>query len=135
MQLKEALRRRFPDIAPHRLPGGFDRVGDIALIGMPPEARPHEREIGEILLDLHSTVQVVARRDGQYSGPHRLVSLTVIAGEQRLSTLHRENGIRLHLDLARVYFSGRSAHERARIAAQVLPGERVADASTTGSPT
>jgi tRNA (guanine37-N1)-methyltransferase len=52
--------------------------------------------------------------------------LAVIAGEQRLTTLHRENGINLHLDLAQVYFSVRSAHERARIAALVEPGETVA---------
>jgi tRNA (guanine37-N1)-methyltransferase len=50
----------------------------------------------------------------------------VIAGEDRLTTVHRENGILLHLDLAQVYFSVRSAHERARIAAQVKPGETVA---------
>ncbi len=126
MQLKKTLHRRFPDLDPARLPGGFDRVGDIAVIGIPPEAAAHEREIGEILLEMHPTIRVVARRDGQYGGEFRTRPLRILAGEQRLTTTHRENGVTLHLDLARVYFSVRSAHERARIAALVQPGERVA---------
>jgi tRNA (guanine37-N1)-methyltransferase len=68
---------------------------------------------------------VVAKRNGQYGGEYRILPLRIIAGEERLTTVHRENGITLHLDLAQVYFSVRSAHERARIAALVRPNERV----------
>ena len=101
-------------------------MGDIAVVSLVPELEPFEREIGAIILDLHKTVRVVAKRDGQYSGEFRTLPLRVIAGEERLTTVHRENGVTLHLDLAQVYFSVRSAHERARIAALVQPGERVA---------
>jgi tRNA (guanine37-N1)-methyltransferase len=126
MNLKHTLQLRFPHIPPERLPGGFDRVGDIAVIGITPEVEPRQREIGEIILGLHRTLRVAARRDGEYGGEYRTLPLRVIAGEQRLTTVHRENGIVLHLDLAQVYFSTRSAHERARIAALAAPGERVA---------
>ena len=126
LPLRSVLQQRFPEIPPYRLPGGFDRVGDIAVIGIVPELIPHERVIGAILLELHPAIRVVARRDGQYSGAYRTLPLRVIAGEQRLTTGHRENGILLHLDLAQVYFSTRLAHERARIAALVQPGEHVA---------
>lgn len=125
MQLRPILQTCFPDIPPVRLPGGFDRVGDIAVVGIVSELEAHEREIGEIILGLHKTIRVVAKRDGQYGGEYRTRSLRIIAGEERLTTVHRENGITLHLDLAQVYFSVRSAHERARIAALVRPGEQV----------
>ena len=127
MNLKQILRTQIPDLNPARLPGGFDRVGDIAVVGIAPEVEAREGEIGRIILALHTTtVRVVAKRNGRYGGDYRTLPLRVIAGEDRLTTVHRENGIYLHLDLAQVYFSVRSAHERARIAAQVKPGERVA---------
>lgn len=127
MKLKDRLQARFPDIDPARLPGGFDRVGDIAVVGITPEAAPWEHEIGALLLALHpATIRVVAKRAGEYAGEYRTLPLQVIAGEERLTTIHRENGVLLHLDLGQVYFSVRSAHERARIAALVKPGESVA---------
>jgi len=101
-------------------------VGDIAVVSIVPELEPLATTIGTIILDAHPTIRVVARRDGQHSGTFRTRPLSVIAGERRLTTVHRENGVLLHLDLAQVYFSGRMAHERARIAALVKPGERVA---------
>ena len=125
MQLRPILQACFPDIPPVRLPGGFDQVGDIAVVGIVPELEALEREIGKIILRLHKTIRVVAKRDGQYGGEYRTRPLRIIAGEERLTTIHRENGITLHLDLAQVYFSVRSAHERGRIAALVQPGERV----------
>ena len=126
MNLRKTLQARFPAIDPARLPGGFDRVGDIAVVIVPLELEALEREIGATILALHQTIRVVAKRDGQYGGEYRTLPLAIIAGEQRLTTLHRENGVNLHLDLAQVYFSVRSAHERARIAAMVEPGETVA---------
>ena len=125
MQLRTLFNQHFPDIDPHRLPGGFDRVGDIAILGITPEAAPHAATIGELVLAQNPSIKVAARRDGEYSGEFRTRPLVVLAGEERLITVHRENGVLLHLDLAQVYYSVRSAHERARIAAQVKPGERV----------
>jgi tRNA (guanine37-N1)-methyltransferase len=126
MNLKQTLSVRFPHLDPTRLPGGFDRVGDIAVIGITPELETRAQEIGKIILGLHKNIRVVAKRDGQYGGQYRTLPLRVIAGEERLTTVHRENGINIHLDLGQVYFSVRSAHERARIAALVRPGETVA---------
>ena len=101
-------------------------MGDIAVVSIVPELEPLATTIGAILLDAHPTVRVAARRDGIHGGPFRTRPVRVIAGEQRLTTVHRENGVRFHLDLSQAYFSVRLAHERARIAALVRPGERVA---------
>jgi len=125
MQLRTLLAQHFPHIDPLRLPGGFDRVGDIAILGIVPEVRPIAPAIGELVLAHNPSLKVAARRDGEYAGEFRTRPLVVMAGEDRLTTMHKENGVVLHLDLARVYYSVRSAHERARIAAQIKPGERV----------
>ncbi|MGE4561154.1 MAG: class I SAM-dependent methyltransferase family protein [Desulfobulbus sp.] len=125
MQLRSLLARHFPALDPARLPGGFDRVGDIAIFGITPEAMPHAPAIGALVLKHNPFLKVAARRDGDYAGEFRTRPLAVVAGEDRLTTVHRENGVVLHLDLARVYYSVRSAHERARIAALISPGERV----------
>jgi tRNA (guanine37-N1)-methyltransferase len=117
---------RLRSILAARLPGGFDRVGDIAVISIVPELEPLATAIGTAILDAHPTIRVAARREGIHDGPYRTRPLRVIAGEQRLTTVHRENGVLLHLDLSQVYFSGRLAHERARIAALIQPGEQIA---------
>ncbi len=126
MNLRQTLQALFPEVLPELIPGGFDRVGDIAVVIVPPELEALERDIGEAILALHKTIRVVAKRNGKYSGEYRTLPLAIIAGEERLTTLHRENGVNLHLDLAHVYFSVRSAHERARIATLIEPGESVA---------
>lgn len=126
MQLRALLSQHFPDIPPARLPGGFDRVGDIAVVGIVPEVVPWQAAIGALLLAEHPHLKVVAKRAGEVGGEFRTLPLEVIAGEERLRTVHRENGVVLHLDLGQVYYSVRSAQERMRIARLVRFGERVA---------
>lgn len=126
MNLRRFLEHRFPELAPQRLSGGFDCVGDIAVLILAPELEEREADIGAAILGAYPKVRVVARRSGVYTGEYRTLPLSVIAGEQRLTTIHRENGLTFHLDLERVYFSVRLAHERARVAGQVEDGEAVA---------
>jgi Predicted methyltransferase len=126
MRLRSILSARFPDIDPARLPGGFDRMGDIAVVSIVPELEPLAAEIGAVILDVHPTLRVAARRDSIYDGPFRTRLLRIIAGEQRLTTVHKENSVLFHLDLSQVYFTVRLAHERARIAALIRPGEHIA---------
>lgn len=126
MHLRHLLHHHFPGIDPVRLPGGFDLVGDIAVVGITAQAEPVQRQIASLLLAAHPQIRVVAKRAGAIQGSYRTLPLEILGGEPRLHTVHRENGVTLHLDLGQVYFSVRSAGERARIAALVSPDERVA---------
>ncbi len=123
--LRSALAARLPDVPQYLLPGGFDTIGDIALLTLPHDVRSAAGRIGEAILGLHRHLRVVALRQGNYSGAQRLIRLEVVAGEVRLTTLHRENGLALFLDLATVYFSTRMAGERLRLARQVQAGEKI----------
>lgn len=108
------------------LPSSFDVVGDIAVIKLPEELRPHRAAIGAAILRWNAKIRVVVEDRG-VRGPLRVRQVNVIAGEQRTTTLHIEHGLRYHVDIARAYFSPRLASERKRIADLTGEDETVAD--------
>ena len=103
----------------------FDLVGDIGILRLPPELLPKKREIGEALLRVHRHLRTVLLQVSPVGGEFRTRKLEVVAGEPRTETLHRESGCVFRVDLEKVYFSPRLAHERMRIARQVREGEKV----------
>ena len=103
----------------------FDIVGDIAIVEVPPELSGKEREIGEALLRVHKNIRTVLKKLGGMEGEFRVRRFALIAGEDRTETIYRESGLRMKLDLAKVYFSVRLAHERTRIAGLAGNGESV----------
>lgn len=109
------------------LPRAFDVVGDVLLLRLPEELRPHREAIGEALLRTHPGIRTVALDRG-VEGPFRRRRLEVAAGRPTTATVHREYGLEIAVDPARVHFSPRMATERRRVAAQVRPGEVAVDA-------
>ncbi|QDA31505.1 class I SAM-dependent methyltransferase family protein [Thermococcus indicus] len=116
-----------PDEVRPLLPSSFDIIGDIAIIELPKELMPYGKAIGEAILRVHRHIKAVFAKGSKVSGEYRVRELIHLAGERRTETLHRENGIRLKLDVARVYFSPRLATERMRIFEKTRPGEVVFD--------
>ena len=125
MNLKKALGGIIPADDLNRLIRGFDIIGDIAVVIIAEGLEEYERLIAETILAIHKNVRTVLKRDGTYSGEYRTIPLAFIAGERKTETLCREFGIRLLLDIEKVYFSIRSGHERKRLADLVRPGENV----------
>jgi len=103
----------------------FDMVGDIAVVEVPPELEAKEKLIAGAIMGAHRNVLVVAKKTGGTSGEFRIRPVSVIAGEQRTSTLYREGGCGFELDLNETYFSPRLGTERGRLCALVKPGEKV----------
>ncbi|GAB6135354.1 tRNA (guanine(37)-N1)-methyltransferase Trm5b [Thermococcus prieurii] len=116
-----------PDSVKPLLPSSFDIIGDIAIIELPEELMPYGRTIGEAILRVHRHIRAVFAKGSKVEGEYRIRELIHLAGEKRTETLHRENGIRLKLDVAKVYFSPRLATERMRIFRKAKPGEVVFD--------
>jgi len=81
--------------------------------------------IAEAVLSVHKNIKVVAKKMGPMEGEFRVRKLRVIAGENRTETIYKENGVRMKLDVAKVYFSVRLGTERKRISELVTPGERI----------
>jgi tRNA wybutosine-synthesizing protein 2 len=107
------------------LPKGFDRIGHIAIIGLPPQLEHRSDKIGQALLKLKG-VRTVAVKAG-VTGRYRVPRLEIIAGERFTETTHREHGCIFKLDVSRVMFSVGNLFERGRISKLVEPGETVVD--------
>ncbi|MEM2105895.1 MAG: class I SAM-dependent methyltransferase family protein [Candidatus Bathyarchaeia archaeon] len=125
--LIEHLEGKLPPHLLASLPKAMDIVGDIAIIEVPPELEKHKGLIGEAIIETHKNVRTVLAKAGAVSGTYRLREFTVIAGEPKTATIHREHGCKYYVDLAKAYFSPRLSHEHHRVASQVGEGETVID--------
>jgi tRNA (guanine37-N1)-methyltransferase len=123
--LKDELARLLSGDELNALVASFDIVGDIAIIEVPAELVPIEQKIGETILKIHHNLRTVVKKLGPMEGEYRVRKLAPIAGEKRTETVYVESGVRMKLDLAKVYFSVRLAFERTRIAELVQPNERI----------
>ncbi|MCX6768693.1 MAG: class I SAM-dependent methyltransferase family protein [Candidatus Micrarchaeota archaeon] len=103
----------------------YDIVGDIAVLGIPDDLRAKEKEIADALLRTNANIKAVLRKESGMEGEYRVRRFSFLAGEKRTEATYVEHGVRMRLDLAKVYFSPRLSHERGRIAEQVRAGEKV----------
>ena len=132
MQVQEQRPTDYRDVADvpeelrEHLPSSFDVVGDVAMIKLPDELKPYAARIGEALLEVNRSIRIVFEDHG-VKGDFRIRDLERIAGTGTSETVHKEFGVRLYTDPARVYFNPRLSSERSRIAGLVVDGETVID--------
>lgn len=124
--IKDLLKQKLTEDEIKLVPSSWDLVGDILIfVDFNENIIKHEEFIGECFLKFFKNIKVVARKTGIYSGEFRTPKLKIIAGENRTETIHKENNIRLKIDVEKVYFSTRSGNERLRISNQIKEGEDV----------
>ena len=123
----ELLENKLPPYILASLPRAMDFVGDIVIIEIPPELNAHKYVIGEAVLKSHKSVRTVLAKAGAVSGTYRLREFSIIAGEPKTETIHKEYGCQYYVDLAEAYFSPRLSHEHNRVAFLVKEGETVVD--------
>lgn len=104
---------------------GFDTVGDIAIVEIARGLARKGARLAKLLLESQPSIKVVAKKRGGHAGRFRRQPLTVLAGEKRLETVHRESGCCFALNVQTCYFSPRMGTERLRIASLVGPREVV----------
>lgn len=123
-RLKERLKNTLPPDALSKVYSSFDIVGDIAIIKAPSNSSDAQA-IAEQIMATHKNVKTVLSQTSPVKGSHRTRELTLLTGEDKTVTQHREAGCTFAVDVKRCYFSPRLNHERLRIASQVVPGEKV----------
>jgi len=123
--LRAALRDLLTPEELELLPSGFDRIGHVAILSLPPQLKHKSAEVGQALLQLKG-IRTVALKGGVV-GRYRKPQLKIIAGEWVTETTHREHGCTFELDVSQVMFSVGNLYERGRIAKLVRPGETVVD--------
>ncbi len=126
--LSEALGEAVPRDLHALLPRSYDAVGDILVVeSLSDGLLPYRGEIGKALLRLNPGMRTVMLKTGKVAGEFRVPRLEVVAGEEKWETVHSEYGIRVKVDLSKVYYSPRLGWERFRVASSVADGETVVD--------
>jgi tRNA (guanine37-N1)-methyltransferase len=123
--LKEALKGLLSDAELVLVNSSYSVVGDIAVVELDPGLLSKGEAIGDAMLATFPNIRVAAAKTEQVSGEYRVPGITILAGENRTETTHREHGCAYRLDIAEAYFSPRLGSERLRVAEQVKDGERV----------
>jgi tRNA wybutosine-synthesizing protein 2 len=107
------------------LPRGYERLGSVLVLSLPPALRPNAVVIGEAYREEFGVAAVLVR-SGPIGGVERLPRREFVAGANTVTEV-LEHGIRYRFDAQRIMFSRGNKEERARIGRLVRPGERVAD--------
>lgn len=124
---KQVAGKKIPKELHPLLPTSFDIIGNIAVIKIPDELNIYRAEIAQAILTAYKSIKTVLHDDG-VAGEHRARQVSLLAGEDKTRTVHKEYGIALEVDVATTYFSPRLANERWRVAQLCRPGETVIDA-------
>ncbi|WP_297073963.1 class I SAM-dependent methyltransferase family protein [Thermococcus sp.] len=102
----------------------YDVIGDIAVIQIPSQLEHRVDDIVWGLRKVHPFLKVIAKK-GFHKGAFRIRDYSILWGEGRLETIHKENGVEIKVDLSKVFFNPRMKGERYRLAQLVRDGERV----------
>ena len=129
MRVRDLLLAELGSKASRCIPSSFDIVGSregaVAIVEVPPGCEMFKEKIGEGIMRIHRNVRAVYAKTSVRKGVYRIREYELIAGEDVGEVIHKEGGVRMKLDIRKVYFSPRESTERLRIARQVRPGETV----------
>ena len=110
----------------HFLPTSFDVIGDILLLRLPEKLHKYSECIGSALLKTHPHVKTICLIS-PVRGGYRTRKMSVIAGEKKTGTHHKEYGLWFTVDVEKTYFSPRLATERKRVSDLVKKDASVFD--------
>ncbi len=115
--VKDTLKERGEKIKKCR----YEVIGEIAICEI---EGGKEKEIAELIAKTNNVRSVYAKASA-LEGEYRVRKLKLLYGEDNPITTYKENGVRIALDVKKVFFSPRLSYERARIASLTKNGERV----------
>ena len=126
-------RLKLPSNLREIAPRAFDICGSMAIIKLNADIIEYSDIISKSLIDSNPSIDRVALDRG-VKGEFRIRELLMIQGESNFIVTHKENGLKIKLDVSKVYFSPRLAMERKRIVDVAVEGEDVLDAFAGVSP-
>ena len=125
----ERVRARLARVAGPRLagemPSGYQRLGRVLLLRLPPKLTAYRSEIGDAWRR-ELGVETVLTVTGPVRGEYRQPRVVRIAGDET-ETEVVEHGVRWRFDAARIMFAQGNRTERRRAGELVRPGETVVD--------
>lgn len=123
--IEELLKNELTKKQLASLPKSQEIVGGILILEIPVSLKAKEKAVAEAYLKLHKNIVTVVKKESLHAGIYRTRKARILAGKKSKETIHCENGIKIKLDLEKVYFSARLSGERLRIAGLVKENELV----------
>ena len=123
--VREVAAELFGEENARKMVRSLDIIGDIAIVKIPDEFLDKRFIFGERLLERMPYLKVILRQVTPVEGAYRIRSLEHIAGENRKWTVYKEHGVKIKVDVEKVYFSPRLSTERKRVMELVENGERI----------
>lgn len=125
-RLKDLLKEKLTKKQLNILPASFDVVGNILIFSdFPEQLSNKEKIIGNEILKNYNHIKSVFKKTKKYSGKYRTLKLRLLAGEDTKETEHKENNVRLRINIEKIYYSSRLSTERKRIFRKVKKNESV----------
>ncbi|AKB84217.1 class I SAM-dependent methyltransferase family protein [Methanococcoides methylutens] len=113
-----------PEDLCHLVPKRFDAIGDVAVVSIPSELEGYKIPVAEYISSKRGNIRAVLNKVTKLEGDHRVAGFELLLGDSSITT-HVEFGFRYRMDLKDVFFNGRLAFERERVASMVREGEDV----------
>ncbi|MGD0080739.1 MAG: RsmD family RNA methyltransferase [Methanoregula sp.] len=124
MRLRDQMKGIIPEERLKHLSDRFEVIGDIAVLSIPEELAEFRYAVAEAVITRRRNISTVLNKVEKVSDSSRTAHYDALIGDTTV-TLHREFGFEYRLDVSRVFFNTRMAHERIRVIDQVEPGEQV----------
>jgi len=130
--LQEAVKGKIPDEYLDLIPKSYDIIGHIAVIEFDKFNQLYDKEyhdykdkIANAIIDVNNNVKTVYEKKSEIKGKYRLRELTLLNGEDKSETIHKENDCFFRLDIKNIYFSPRLVFERRRIASSEIQEDEI----------
>lgn len=124
MSLRDLLKDKLQEEKLLLVPKGFEVIGDIAILNLPPSLYDEKHLIAQALVSHSNNVKVVLLKKKKLAGERRTAEFEILFGD-RTATIHKENDCLFNVDIARTYFTGKLYFERSRITGEVKDGEEI----------
>lgn len=124
--VREMLDGKLTEDEFNNLRNAFDIIGRVVIVEIPEKLLKHKQLIGETTLEFTKRDAVYMKKSA-IKGITRVREIEFICGKDNPITIHKEQKIRLKLDVSKVYFSPRLTSERKRIREITNDGEKILD--------
>jgi len=125
-KIKKSLKNNISLELTNFLPEKWEKIGDVLIVKLDEKLKSYGEEIGKTYAEvLHC--KTVLNDVGGISGIYREPNVEILYGSENTEVVHKENGVRYKLDVAKIMFSSGNMDERLRMANISNKNETVVD--------
>lgn len=124
-EVRDIVRAALAPALAALVPDKWEQHGDVLVLRLPDELRPHEGLLGAAFAEVLRLKCVLDDPEG-VTGEYREMRARIISGQDPVAT-HIENGVKYRFDASRIMFSSGNVAERMRAATLPARGETIVD--------